>query len=178
MWILTHQPHFIVQQNPMLWSNNQIMELIPQQSDTSAKLSNTWVLETSHLELLWSISTYLRQPSYEREHAFANRTRKDKHIVNALKNIFEYFERSTVMPDQQLDKSAQYIWQCDLELQLVNKSYTHWHMQWQISPKHELHTDLVDLDTMQADRNHIYTVFALWSWKKEKERGSGQLDPQ
>lgn len=86
----------------MLWSNNQIMELIPQQSDTSAKLLNTWVLETSHPELLWSISTYLRQPSYEREHVFANRTRKDTHKVNALKNIFEYFERSTVMPDQQL----------------------------------------------------------------------------
>lgn len=30
------------------------------------------------------------------------------------------------MPDQQLDTSAQHkhIWQCDLELQLVNKSYT------------------------------------------------------
>jgi len=39
------------------------------------------------------------------------------------KHIFKY---STVMPDQQLDTSAQHkhIWQCDLELQLVNTSNT------------------------------------------------------
>lgn len=164
----------------MLWSNNQIMELIPQQSDTSAKLLNTWVLETSHPELLWSISTYLRQPSYKREHVFANRTRKDKHIVNALKNIFEYFECSTVMPDQQLDKSAQYIWQCDLELQLVNKSYTLTHAVTNQSETWATYRPCGFRYNARkkAERNHIYTVFALWSWKKEKERGSGQLDPQ
>lgn len=87
----------------MLWSNNQIMELITQQSDTTAKLMNTWKKKKSHPELLWSVSTYLRQPLYEREHVFANRTRKEKHIVNASealrKNISEYFERSTAMPD-------------------------------------------------------------------------------
>lgn len=73
----TFQPHFIVQQYPTLWSNNQTMEPIPQQSDTSAKLLNTWMLETSQYpELLWSISTYV-----------AHRTENNTSLLIGLEKI-------------------------------------------------------------------------------------------
>ncbi len=123
------------------------------------------MLETSQYpKLLWSISTYQCRPSYGKEHIFANRTRKDKHKVNAFealrKNICEY---STAMPDQQLDTSAQHkhIWQCDLELQLVNKSYTLTHAVTNQSRTSATYRPcgLRYERKKKAERNHILYIY-------------------
>ncbi len=82
--------------------------------------------------------------------------------------------------------NTKHIWQCDLELQLVNTSNTLTHAVTNESRtsatyrpcglRYERKKESREKSHTRVQITHTHTVFAPWSWKKI--RGSGQLDPQ